>query len=188
MSSVSDEPPLPKSVRKGCGARACYCGIPGLKSETWDTLLSTCRGGYPSSMRRQLIAVLLFFALAGEFVYAESCPKDYQLPGADGPHHIPENIALGMLISNPAPKYPTKAKLARIQGTVVVSAVITVEGRLASIKPLCGEPILVEAVLKALPDWLYKPYEKMANRWKLTLRSALTLRWEQRRRNKVWCK
>lgn len=92
-------------------------------------------------------------------VYANGCPKDYQLPGAEGIHQIPENVAVGLLIKSPAPKYPGVAKAARIQGTVVVAAVITTEGKLTSLKPLCGEPILIKPVLRALKDWRYKPYE-----------------------------
>ena len=103
--------------------------------------------------------MLLIFGLGVVFAYADGCPKDYQLPGVNDPHHIPEKMALGFLIANPAPKYPALARAAHIEGIVVVSAAITLDGKLTSIKPLCGEPVLVEATLKALKKWRYRPYE-----------------------------
>jgi TonB family protein len=110
-------------------------------------------------MRIQLFGVILLFGSGALFAKADDCPKDYQLPGLHDAHHIPEGMALGLLIENPAPKYPAVARAAHIQGIVVVNAVITVEGKLTAIKPVCGEPVLIESTIKALKKWRYRPYE-----------------------------
>jgi TonB family protein len=110
-------------------------------------------------MRRQWFAVFLLIGLGALSAHADGCPKDSQLPGLTDAHHIPEDMAPGLIITNPAPKYPGVARAAHIQGIVVVTAFITVEGRLAGVKPICGEPVLVEATLKAFKNWRYRPYE-----------------------------
>ncbi|MGO9232092.1 MAG: TonB family protein [Bryobacteraceae bacterium] len=61
------------------------------------------------------------------------------------------------LISQSAPAYPPLAKQARIEGTVVLSALIGKDGHVQDLKVVRGHPLLVQAALDAVKDWVYKP-------------------------------
>lgn len=61
------------------------------------------------------------------------------------------------LISYIPPAYPETAKAKGIQGTVVLSVVLTAEGRIASAKVLKSIPELDQAALDAVKQWRYEP-------------------------------
>jgi protein TonB len=54
--------------------------------------------------------------------------------------------------------YPTLAKAARVQGDVVLSAVISTNGTIENLQLVSGHPMLVPAALAAVKQWQYKPY------------------------------
>lgn len=60
-------------------------------------------------------------------------------------------------ISRPMPDYPPLARLARVQGTVRLEAVIAADGRIQNLKLLSGHPLLVKAALEAVARWRYQP-------------------------------
>jgi protein TonB len=62
-----------------------------------------------------------------------------------------------MLESQPRPIYPPLAKQARIQGTVSLNAVIGPDGHVDNLSVMKGHPLLVQAALDAVKDWVYKP-------------------------------
>jgi len=64
----------------------------------------------------------------------------------------------GSLIQRVQPEYPPLAKQARIQGTVLLHAVIDREGKIEDLQVLGGHPLLVETALKAVQQWRYRPY------------------------------
>lgn len=66
-------------------------------------------------------------------------------------------VVAAKAISQPAPDYPPLARMARIQGTVRLEAVISVEGRIQNLKVLAGHPLLVNAALAAVARWRYQP-------------------------------
>jgi periplasmic protein TonB len=47
---------------------------------------------------------------------------------------------------------------ARLQGTVLLHAVISKEGRIENLQLIEGHPMLVEAAINAVRQWQYKPY------------------------------
>jgi TonB family protein len=55
------------------------------------------------------------------------------------------------------PVYPAAAKEARIQGAVVLEAVISVEGRVEDLNVLRSVPELEEAAIEAVRQWEYTP-------------------------------
>jgi protein TonB len=55
------------------------------------------------------------------------------------------------------PEYPTLARQTRIQGTVVVDAVIDEKGNVVQARVVSGHPLLVDAALKAVLQWKYEP-------------------------------
>jgi TonB family protein len=63
------------------------------------------------------------------------------------------------LIARVDPPYPQFAKIAHIQGDVVLYVRIDKQGHVAKLSALGGHPILVQAALDAVKQWTYKPYE-----------------------------
>jgi TonB family protein len=57
------------------------------------------------------------------------------------------------------PAFPAEAKQKGIFGRVLVEMTIDKEGRPKAIRASEGNPILREAVLRALPQWRWKPYK-----------------------------
>jgi protein TonB len=64
----------------------------------------------------------------------------------------------GNLIHRVQPVYPTPAKLARIQGSVVLRAVISKDGAIENMAVISGHPMLVKAAMEAVSQWRYRPY------------------------------
>lgn len=75
-----------------------------------------------------------------------------------GPLRISAGVAAGQLIVPIQPNYPAIAREARIQGTVVISAIIGADGRIASLRVLSGPALLVPAATQAIQRARYRPW------------------------------
>jgi len=64
----------------------------------------------------------------------------------------------GSLIRKVQPVYPPLARSARIQGSVVLAAVISKDGSMEGLKLISGHPMLVQAAVQAVSQWRYRPY------------------------------
>jgi len=64
----------------------------------------------------------------------------------------------GNLIYRIEPRYPPLAIQARIQGDVVLQAVISRSGTIENLRPMSGPPMLVRAAMDAVRQWRYRPY------------------------------
>lgn len=71
---------------------------------------------------------------------------------------ISGGVTKGMLIHREEPTYPTLARAARVQGDVVLSAIIDTKGQITNLQLVSGHPMLVPAALAAVKQWRYKPY------------------------------
>ena len=71
---------------------------------------------------------------------------------------ISQGVTKGLLIHKQEPAYPTLARAARVQGDVVLSAVIDVNGQIQNLQLVSGHPMLVPAAIAAVKQWRYKPY------------------------------
>jgi protein TonB len=68
------------------------------------------------------------------------------------------NVQSAKLIKNPAPAYPAIAKSARIQGTVVLQAIIGKDGAVRNLKVVsAASPLLVPSAMDAVKQWVYRP-------------------------------
>lgn len=56
------------------------------------------------------------------------------------------------------PTYPSLARAARIEGTVVLQAIISKQGTIENLKVVSGHPMLVQAAIDAVREWRYRPY------------------------------
>ena len=71
---------------------------------------------------------------------------------------IASRVAEANLIRDVAPQYPPDAGRARIEGTVVLMAVIDKDGSVKDVRVESGLPILAQAAIDAVRQWRYKPY------------------------------
>jgi protein TonB len=62
------------------------------------------------------------------------------------------------LIHDVAPTYPPEAGRARIEGAVVLLAVIGKDGRVQDVRVESGLPLLAQAAIDAVKQWRYRPY------------------------------
>lgn len=67
------------------------------------------------------------------------------------------NVQAAKLISQPMPVYPPLARQARIQGNVVLHAIIAKDGRVEQLSVISGHPLLIQSALDAVRQWRYQP-------------------------------
>jgi protein TonB len=67
------------------------------------------------------------------------------------------NVQAAKLIKQVQPVYPPLARQARIQGTVIFTAIIGVDGRIQNLTLVSGHPLLVPAAQEAIKQWVYQP-------------------------------
>ena len=70
---------------------------------------------------------------------------------------LPSTIEAAKLISQVRPVYPPLAIQARIQGNVVLHAIISREGGVSELEVISGHPLLVNAAVAAVREWRYSP-------------------------------
>jgi protein TonB len=71
---------------------------------------------------------------------------------------VSQGVAQGGLIFKIAPEYPTVARTARIQGSVVLHAIIGTDGTVQQLQVISGNPLLASPALNAVKNWRYRPY------------------------------
>ena len=82
------------------------------------------------------------------------------LPPPPPPAHMVRlsRMREGDLIYKVQPEYPSLARSARIQGPVVLQAVISRQGAIENLRVLTGHPMLVRAAIDAVIHWRYRAY------------------------------
>lgn len=71
---------------------------------------------------------------------------------------ISQGVTAGLLIHKVQPPYPPLARQARIQGEVLLKAIISKDGTIQDLQLVTGHPMLVPAAISAVRDWRYRPY------------------------------
>jgi len=71
---------------------------------------------------------------------------------------VPSQKAEANLIHDVPPQYPPEAGRERIEGTVVLLAVIGKDGSVQDVQVVSGLPLLAQAAMDAVNQWRYKPY------------------------------
>jgi protein TonB len=107
--------------------------------------------------------------------------------GANVPRPAPPSTTLvrrshldeGQLLRKVQPAYPMPAKQLRIQGDVILSALIARDGSIEGLKVLSGHPLLIRAALDAVSQWRYKPYILNGSPVEVETRIEVTFRLEQ---------
>jgi len=71
---------------------------------------------------------------------------------------VPEDFADDQVIHRVHPAYPAAARARKIQGSVVLQAIIDKQGKVDSLQLVSGDPVLAQAAADAVKQWRYKPY------------------------------
>ena len=78
-------------------------------------------------------------------------------PKAPSVFRVGQGISEPRRIAGATPEYPAIARSARIQGVVILEAVINERGTIERVKVLKSEPLLDAAAIAAVKDWRYTP-------------------------------
>jgi TonB family protein len=113
-----------------------------------DKVLSEVAGMGPCNPREGL-------ATATEFAQPKVDPRHPIF----GSPVIEASRAEEMLVHKVEATYPQMARIAHIQGNVILQVLIDKQGHVANMKPIMGHPILVQAALDAVKQWEYKPFQ-----------------------------
>ncbi len=79
-------------------------------------------------------------------------------PKPAGPVRISSGVIAGLLLHPITPAYPTIAKAAHVEGTVVLSATIDEHGRITGLQVVSGPEMLRRAAIEAVQVARYQPY------------------------------
>jgi periplasmic protein TonB len=71
---------------------------------------------------------------------------------------VSQGVINGLLVSQVKPTYPRLAQQARVQGDVVLKAIIDKQGNVQHLQVLSGHPLLAPAAIAAVQHWHYKPF------------------------------
>jgi protein TonB len=133
IAQVKDEPEPPPQT----GAVGVVGGVPG-----------GVPGGQMGGVLGGVIGGVLSAATPPPPPPKATTPKRIRVGG---------QVEAARLIFQPKPDYPPLAKMARIQGTVKLEAIISKDGTIQDLKVLSGHPLLVKAALEAVQRWRYQP-------------------------------
>ncbi|MCX7419683.1 MAG: energy transducer TonB [Planctomycetia bacterium] len=85
------------------------------------------------------------------------------------------------LASNPDPEYPEEAKAARLQGRVVLSIRVGIDGRVESLKLLrsSGVTSMDESAMKTVKNWRFEPAKRFGRPIVMEIRHAIRFEFEK---------
>ena len=104
-------------------------------------------GGIPGGVPNAMLAEM-----------ARAVPPAVVKPAPPQKLRVSSGVAAGMLVLQIKPQYPRLAMQARVQGTVVLQAVIGKDGTVRDLHVLSGHPLLAPAAMEAVKKWRYRPY------------------------------
>lgn len=84
-------------------------------------------------------------------------PAAHKPDKPSGPIPVGGRVQAARLTKQVVPAYPALAKTARISGTVRLQGIIGKDGAIKNLQLLRGHPLLVQAALEAVRQWVYKP-------------------------------
>ena len=71
---------------------------------------------------------------------------------------ISDEVSRALCTTKIAPVYPPIARQARVQGDVILKAVIGKSGDVLNLQFISGPPMLAQAAIRAVKQWKYEPY------------------------------
>lgn len=90
---------------------------------------------------------------------------------------LPPGIELPVPLQTPSPRYPDSARIARLQGAVVLEATIAADGSVGNVTVERGvTPLLDLAAVEAVSRWRYRPARVDGSTVAVILRVTITFR------------
>jgi protein TonB len=89
---------------------------------------------------------------------------------------VSQGVTKGMIVYRIEPTYPPLARQARIQGVVVLTAMIDTDGNIQNLRLVSGHPMLAPAAIDAVKHWRYKPF--LLNGQPLEVETTVTVRFQ----------
>ena len=117
-------------------------------------------------MKFSVVNAVLLLVLIGISIPQES-PQSRLRLAAD--------VAEGNLLSKVEPAYPQMAKIAHVEGDVVLSAYIGKTGLIENLRAVSGHPLLIQSAMDAVRQWKYKPY--MVNGEPVAVETTVTVKY-----------
>src|SRR5208282_5355699 len=114
-------------------------------------------GGVPGGVPGGTFGGVLGGVIGGVLSAAAPPPPPPPKPQAPKRIRVGGQVESARLIFQPKPEYPPLAKMARIQGTVRLDAIISKDGTIQDLKVISGHPLLVKAAMEAVQRWRYQP-------------------------------
>ena len=105
-------------------------------------------------MKSIYLAACLIVSLAVPSLAQSNDDKPAEKP----PQKVTSGVARGYKIHNVDPEYPLVARNAKIQGPVVLRAVIDTKGKVTNLRVLSGHPLLAASAVEAVRQWKYRPF------------------------------
>ncbi len=76
----------------------------------------------------------------------------------DAPVLRVSQVTAPKLVRRIEPQYPKTAMIARVRGVVIIEAVTDIYGNVKTTKVISGHPLLKNAAVAAVRQWIYEPY------------------------------
>ena len=115
--------------------------------------------GRTNMKRRGGVATAVLFTacfLNGQDTPSPQSPSSLQAP-ATAEKSVESPRPMVRLLRQVLPAYPKDARKAKIEGQVVLSAVIADNGSIKVIQVISGPPLLADAAVEAVHQWRYEP-------------------------------
>jgi periplasmic protein TonB len=84
-------------------------------------------------------------------------PEEIKRKAEKHPLKLSEPVVEAQLLSRIEPRYPPLALQTRQEGTVVLHAIISRDGRINAVEVVSGSPLFLQAALDAVRQWRYRP-------------------------------
>lgn len=113
--------------------------------------------GEPTSRFKSILDTVMATATPPRTVEAAANPAPRPAPAPVQQVRVSGTIQAAKLVHRVDPVYPVLARQARVSGTVELAGVIGTDGRIRELHVTSGHPLLVQAALDAVRQWIYQP-------------------------------
>jgi TonB family protein len=96
-------------------------------------------------------------ASTNQSVASEVLSAKASLPRLSAP--VSQGVTGGQIVRRVAPVYPAQARMLRLEGTVILTAVVMEDGKVGEVRVVDGSPLLAQSAVDAVKHWRYKPYQ-----------------------------
>lgn len=110
-------------------------------------------GGIPGG-----VGVVAGGVLSGVLASTPTVPTLAKIPTPTKRVRLASRVVEANLIHDVTPVYPAEAGRERIEGAVVLQAVIGKDGTVQDVQVVSGLPLLAQAAIDAVKQWRYRPY------------------------------